>query len=307
MDAVTATAAPSATRWRVVAALAVVYVVWGSTYFAIGEAVRTIPPFLMASARFAVAGGILFWWRRHRGVPRPTHRQWRSAAFVGGLLLAGGNGCLSWSEQRMPSGLAALIFAITPAAVVALEWLRPRGRRPALSVVAGLAVGLAGMVLLVGPARLEAARNADLLTTIVCVLAPCFWAVGSLCGRDAAQSPDLFLASAMQMLAGSVGLVVLAVATGEFAAFAPAAVTLRSAAAWAYLVVFGSLAGFTAYSYLIRTTTAAVATTNTYVNPVVAVGLGWALGGEVVTGRVLLAAALLLGGVALITLWRGRS
>lgn len=294
-------------RWRLFAALVTIYLVWGSTYFAIGEAVRTIPPFLMAASRFALAGALLYSLRRITGAPRPDARQWRSAAIIGGLLILGGNGLVSWAEQRVPSGLAALIVSITPVLMVAMEWARPQGTRPRPAVLAGLLLGFVGMSLLIGPARLETARDADGFSTFICVLAPCLWAAGSIYSRQAPQSPDVLLAAAMQMLTGSICLLVASALTGEFGRFALATIAARSAVSWLYLTFVGSLLGFTAYIYLLKHASPAVASTYAYVNPAVAVLLGWLLGGEIINGRIALAGGLLLGSVALITASRSRT
>jgi len=295
-----------ATRLRIGLALAAVYVIWGSTYFAIGEAVRTIPPFLMASSRFVAAGALLYGWRRWSGAARPQRAHWISAAVIGFFLVLGGNGFVSWAEQRVPSGLAALIISITPVIIVVVDWLRPSGPKPGRGVMAGLALGLVGMVILVGPARLEAAKDADGLSTFMCVLAPVLWATGSVYSRHAKQAPDLLQAAAMQMLTGSVWLLLAAVFTGEFSRFAPESITRGSAVAWVYLTLIGAIVGYSAYLYLLRHTTPAVATTYAYVNPVVAVLLGWLAGGEIVTGRILFAATLLIGSVVLITAFKTR-
>lgn len=295
-----------ATRWRIGLALAAVYLIWGSTYFAIGEAVRTIPPFIMASSRFLIAGAILYGWRRWAGAPRPRLVHWKSATVIGFFLILGGNGFVSWAEQRVPSGLAALIISVTPVVIVIVDWLRPRGPAPGRLVIAGLIVGLAGMAILVGPARLEAARDADGFSTFMCVLAPTLWAIGSVYSRHVQQAPDLLLAAGLQMLVGSGWLALAAAVTGEFSTFAPQAITPGSLVAWLYLIFIGAIIGYSSYLYLLRHTTPAVATTYAYVNPVVALLLGWLAGSEVVTGRILFAATLLIGSVVLITAFKTR-
>lgn len=301
-----APAPPAAARWRVLLAFATVYLVWGTTYFAIGEVVHTIPPLLMTSARFLVAGGLLFAWRASRGAPRPTLAHWRTAAALSALLLLGGYGLTAWAQQRVPSGLTALMVSATPVFMVAIDWLRPGGRRPGLPVVAGLALGAAGMVLLIGPARLEAARDADLLSALACPAASLLWAGGSIYSRHAKQNPDVFLAVAMQMATGAGWLALAAVLTGEPHRVSAAMLTPHAFGGWLYLTLAGSLAAYTAYIYLLEVSTPARVSTYAYVNPVIAVFVGWALGGETVTGRILVAAALLLGGVTVITTWRTR-
>ena len=283
-------------------AFAIIYVVWGSTYLAIRFAIETLPPFLMASARFFIAGAMLYAWSRvFGGAARPTPAQWRATAVIGVLLLLGGNGLVVWAEYRVPSGIAALIIGIEPCIVVLLDWLRPSGVRPTGRVVAGLVLGLAGLVWLVGPDAILGGGRVDFLGAVALVLASLSWAVGSIYSRHASM-PSPFLASGMQMLAGGAALLLLGVALGEPAATAWAAVSAKSVLAWIYLIIFGSIVGFSTYIWLLRVTTLARASTYAYVNPVVAVLLGWLLADEPLTLRTLVAAAVIVGGVVLITL-----
>jgi drug/metabolite transporter (DMT)-like permease len=286
-----------ATRAGIIAALAAVYLIWGSTYLAIRFAVETLPPFLMASVRFLVAGGVLYGWRRAKGFPRPTWPQWRAATVVGGLMLLGGNGGVVWAEQWIESGTAALIVASVPLWMVLLDWLRPAGRAPRPLVWVGIAVGLFGVGLLFG-----APDNEDMYTAgwVVLILASISWAVGSMYSRTA-QLPAPLLATGMQMLAGGALLLVAGLVTGELGGLDPAAFSTRSVLALAYLIVFGALVGYSAYVWLLRVTTPAVASTYAYVNPVVAVFLGWSLAGEALTARIVVASAVIVGAVALIT------
>lgn len=295
------------TSGRVILAFAAVYVIWGTTYFALGEVVHTVPPLFMTSVRFIAAGTVLYLWRRTHGAAKPEARHWMHAAWISALLLLGGYGLTAWAQQRVPSGLTALLVSISPVNMVLIEWLRPGGKRPGGAVFAGLALGVAGMALLIGPARLEAAREADLLSALACVLASLCWSSGSVLGRLVVQAPDVFLAAAMQMLIGSVLLLGASAATGEFSRLDPAILTAEAVGGWIYLTVAGSLIAFSAYVYLLKVSTPARVSTYAYVNPAVAVFVGWAFGGELVTPRMLVAAALLLGGVALITAWRGRA
>jgi drug/metabolite transporter (DMT)-like permease len=285
----------------VVAAFAAVYVVWGSTYLAILFAIETIPPFLMAGARFLVSGAALYAWTHSRGAPRPTRANWRAAAVVGAFLLVGGNGGVAWAEQRVPSGLAALLVATVPLWMVLLDWWRGGGARPAGRTWAGIAVGFVGLGILVGPAELLGGGAADPLGAGALVIASTLWAVGSVYSRRAALPESPFQATAMEMLAGGALLVLVGSATGEWGRLDPAAVSGRSLLALGYLIAFGSCVGFTAYIWLLRHVEVAKVSTYAYVNPVVAVFLGWLLAGEPVTARTLAAAAVIVVAVAFIT------
>ncbi|HZI63839.1 MAG TPA: EamA family transporter, partial [Thermoanaerobaculia bacterium] len=255
-------------RTRLLAAFAAVYVIWGSTYLAILYAIETLPPFLMAGARFLVAGAVLYGWARLRGVPRPRGLHWRSAAIVGAFLLLGGNGGVVWSEQRVPSGLAALLVATVPLWMVVFESLRPTGVRPGRGVWVGLALGLAGVALLVGRGELAGGRGADPLGAVVLIVASMSWACGSIYARAARLPESPLLATGMEMLSGGVLLTVAGLATGEWGRLALDQASPRSLWALLYLIVMGSLVGFTAYIYLLQKTTPALASTYAFVNPV---------------------------------------
>ena len=288
-------------------AFAIVYVVWGSTYLAIRFAIDTLPPFLMAAGRFLVAGGLMWLWAKRRGAGRPTRRQVAAAAVVGLLLLMGGNGGVVWAELRIDSGLAALLVAMVPLWVVTIEWLLPGGRRPRLPLVLGVAGGLAGIVLLVGPAELAGAERVDLWGAGAVVVASLLWSIGSLYASRADLPASARQATALEMLIGGAGLVLVGTLTGEPASLDLAAVSPLSWAALAYLVVFGSLLAFSAYVWLLRVAPPSKVATYAYVNPVVALLLGWALAGEELTARTLLAAAVILGSVVLIVTYRQKA
>jgi drug/metabolite transporter (DMT)-like permease len=291
-------------RAKVGTAFAAVYLIWGSTYLAIRFAIETIPPFLMAGARFLIAGALLFVWVRSRGAPKPTRSQWIAALVVGGLLLAGGNGGVVWAEQRVPSGITALLVATVPLWMVLLDWLRPGGARPGPGVVGGIVLGLGGIALLIQPGSFMAGSAVDPIGAAVLGLAALSWAVGSLYSRHAKLPSMPLLATSMEMLAGGALLVVMGLATGEASDVVPSAISGRSATALLYLVIFGSLVGFTAYVWLLRVASPARVSTYAYVNPVVAVILGWAFASEPLTARTLVAAAIIVGAVALITIGR---
>jgi drug/metabolite transporter (DMT)-like permease len=296
--------AGGAHRSHVIAAFAALYTIWGSTYLAIHYAVQTIPPFLMGGTRFIIAGLILYLLARQRGAHAPTRPQWRAATVTGILLLVGGNGAVIWSEQHVASGLVALIVAIVPLWMVALDWLRPGGMRPGRAVFLGLALGVIGLVLLIGPDAIapRGAAHLDVRAALVPVVGSMLWALGSIFSRYAPRPSSAQMTTGMQMLTGGAAFLVVSALAGEPRHFSLAAVTAPSWLGYLYLVTFGSLLGFTAYIYLLGATTPAKAATYAYVNPIVAVILGWAVAGEPFTPRMFVAAAIILGGVALITL-----
>jgi drug/metabolite transporter (DMT)-like permease len=288
----------------VLAAFAAVYVIWGSTYLAIRVAIDSLPPLLMAGARFLLAGSILYTFMRLRGEPAPEPRHWRSTAIVGGLLLLFGNGGVVMAERTVPSGVVALLVAMVPLWMVLLEWLRPGGSRPTLRTVAGLLVGFAGMVLLVGPAGIAGGGRVDPFGAGLVMLGSAGWAAGSIYARGAALPKSALLATGMEMAWGGVWLLIAGTLRGELATANPAAFTTESVLAFLYLVAFGSLVGFTAYIWLLGVSTPARVSTYAYVNPIVAVLLGWWLLDEPLTPRVMGAAAVIILAVAVITLGR---
>ena len=291
-----------ASMLQVAVALGAVYLIWGSTYLAIRFAIETIPPFLMAALRYLAAGAMLYAWSRLRGAPRPRLVHWRPAVALGGLLLLLGNGGVVWAEQRVSSGLAALLVSTEPLWIVLFVWMRDHGR-PAGRVLLGLLLGLAGLVLLVRPGS---TGGIDPLGIAAVMVASVSWAWGSLYSQRAKLPPSPLLGTAMQMLGGG-GLLLLASAlTGEPARFHLAAVSMRSALSLGYLVVFGALIAFTAYVWLLRVAPPVLVSTYAYVNPLVAVFLGWAVAGEPITRGTLIAAAVILAGVALISSSQGR-
>jgi drug/metabolite transporter (DMT)-like permease len=291
---------PREPRARLWLAFFALYTIWGSTYLAIRVAIETMPPFAMASARFLVAGLILYVWARRTGAPAPTARQWRSAAIVGALLLVLGNGGVVWAEQRVTSGLAALMIGAEPLWAVLFDWLRPGGRRPSLGVGFGLMTGFVGVALLVSPSSMGGSA-VEPVGAAVLVVATLSWAIGSIYSRRADTPKSPLVTIGANMLAGGVGLALAALVNGELARIDPAAFTVRSVIAWAYLTLFGSIVGFSSYIWLLRHTTLAKASTYAYVNPVVAVFLGWLVLGEPVTARTIAGAAVIIAGVVMIS------
>ena len=299
-------ARPPAPRAQLIAAFAAVYIIWGSTFLAIRYAIETMPPLLMAGVRFIIAGALLYAWAAIREKARPTRAHWIGTAIVGGLLLTGGNGAVSWSEQYVPSGIAALVVANTPLWMVLFEWARPGGDRPTLAVVLGIALGFAGLVLLVGPGDLLGTSSVDPRSAVVLMMGTLAWAAGSIYSRSLTLPSSPRLSTGMQMLSGGALLVIVGLLIGEGPRVNVDAISLKSALALAYLIVFGAIVGFTAYIWLLTVTTAAKVSTYAYVNPVVALLLGWALAGEPLNARTAVAAGVILAGVAVITVTRTR-
>lgn len=291
--------APS--RALLAACFAAVWLVWGSTYLAILFALETLPPMLMAGGRYLAAGALLFGLARARGAAAPARRQWGPALVLGVLLFLVGNGAVVFAETRIASGAAALLIATEPLMVAALQRERSgAGQR------AGLALGLLGVVTLLGPARVLGAGALDPVAVAALLVGSLAWATGSLYGRRADLPPDSFLASSMQMLAGGAALALGGLGRGEAARFDAGAVSARSAWALTYLVVFGSMLAFSAYGVLVRHVAPAKVATYAYVNPIVAVLLGALFGGERLSGRVLVAGAMVVAAVVL-TSWPPRA
>ena len=291
---------PAVTPARLAASFAAIYLIWGSTYLAIRFGIETFPPFLLAGTRHLIAGVVLFPLALHRSGERPTARNWRAAALVGVLLLLLGNGAVCWAEQTVPSGVAAILVATVSLWMVIVEWLRPGGARPGVRVFIGLVLGFSGLLFLVGPSHFGGAERVNPIGATVLALGALCWATGSVFSKHIALPRSPLLGTAMQSLAGGVALLIAGFFSGEMSAFDVHRVSLRSALALLYLIVFGSWIGFTAYTYLLGVATPARVGTYAYVNPVVAMFLGWALASEPVTLRTLSAAAVILTAVVLV-------
>ncbi len=282
-------------------ALIAVYIVWGSTYLAIRFAVETLPPFLMAGFRFVLAGLVLYAIRRARGDTAPTRRQWRSATIIGLFLLLGGNGGVVWAEQRVASGIASLFVATAPLWMILIDTARPGGSRPGWKASLGVLTGFAGIVFLTGPDQiLNGTSNIDPIGAVVLILAALLWSIGSLYSRNANLPSSPLLATAMEMICGGVGLMIFGTLVGDWGQLNLAAASVQSWLSLAYLIVFGSMIGFTAYTWLLRAAPTALVSTYAYVNPIVALALGYLLAGETLELRDLIAATIILGSVVLI-------
>jgi drug/metabolite transporter (DMT)-like permease len=292
-------------RWKLLLAFAIVYIVWGSTYLAIRYAVQTIPPLLMAGSRFLVAGTLLFAVSLLRTSVRPKLIHWRTAVVLGFLLLFCSNGAVTVAEQRITSGMAALLITSEPMWIVLLNWLRVGGRAPSTREIAGVVIGFAGVALLLSPqmsALHGSLAGSNLFWYLLIVLTALTWAAGSLYGIGAPMVADRPMGNGMTMLVGGGMMFFSGLATGEARGFQWHAVSAISIAAWAYLIVFGSLAAFSAYTYLMSNATPAKASTYAFVNPVVAVLLGWSVAGEPLDVRSALAIAIIVGAVMMLTL-----
>jgi drug/metabolite transporter (DMT)-like permease len=279
-------------------ALGSVYVIWGSTYLAIREAVLTLPPLLMASVRFLVAGTLLYVWSIRRGdreADKPGWRQWRAASIVGVLLLLVGNGGVVLAERTVPTGIAALVIATIPLWMAAIDRVF-FGQRLAPQAIAGLLLGFSGLGLLVGG---TGSGKLDVAGMLILLCAAVGWSIGSMYSRGAPLPSRPLVATAMEMLAGGVALAAAGAIHGEFAHIHPERFSTASLLGLAYLIVFGSWVAFSAYVWLLRAAPISLVTTYAYVNPVVAVFLGWVFLSERVTPRTLLAGAVILAAVAL--------
>jgi drug/metabolite transporter (DMT)-like permease len=286
-----------------IVAFAAIYILWGSSYLAIKYVIETLPPFISAGARYLLAGATLFIVGRFsKDYEKPTLAQWRSGAVVGTLLFLGGVGGVVVAEHHITSGLAALLVATEPFWVVLLSWLWLKGERPDWRVALGLLIGFAGVYFLMDGGAVKAGGDTNQLFGMILVIAAGLcWATGSIYGVRAPASKSPILASGMQMLAGGSAMLLVGTLMGEWAGFEIGVVSRNSWFAFAYLLVFGSLIGFTAYSWLLKNARPAIVATYAYVNPVIAVILGWAIAGESFTGRTLLGAGVIVGSVAMIT------
>jgi drug/metabolite transporter (DMT)-like permease len=283
-------------------ALSAVYLIWGSTYLAIRYALETTPPFLMAAVRFIVSGGCLYAARRFAGDPAPHKAEWRSATLIGIFLLLGGNGGVVWAEQFIPSSLAALLVATVPLWMVLLDALRSDAQKPGYTAMTGILIGFAGVALLIGSVATDM-TGASTFGAAALIFASLSWATGSLYGRTAALPASQLLGTGMEMLTGGVALLITASVLGEWSQLDLYSVSWRSALALVYLTVIGSGA-FVAYVWLLRVAPTPLVATYAYVNPLVAVLLGYFLAHEPLNLRIGIAAVLIIGSVIAVSVAR---
>ncbi|MFL5779354.1 MAG: EamA family transporter [Chloroflexota bacterium] len=289
--------------------LLTLYLVWGSTYLGIRIAVETLPPFLMAGARFALAGLVLLGWTALRdpdAIATTTRREWRDSAIVGALLLGGGMGLVAFGEQHVPSGITALLIALMPVWIAVLGWVFLRERLPGLALV-GIVVGFVGVAILAGPTITGGSGGFDPISVVALILSPILWATGSLFASHRARLPERpLLATGIQMLLGGLVLFAMAILAGEPARFHPEAVSAASLGAFGYLLVVGSLVAFTTYGWMLRVAPLPLVATYAYVNPVIAVILGGLILQEPIEPRTVVAGAVIVFAVALIVTTRSR-
>jgi drug/metabolite transporter (DMT)-like permease len=308
----TTSAAPAAKRGPTALALAlnlaIIYVIWGSTYFGIAIAIETMPPFLMASIRFAIAGLILVafdLWRHPEARRMPSRRQIIDTIIVGGLLLGIGNGFVTYGELTVPSGIAAILIAMIPLWFAIFGWLYFREKLPRIVVLA-IVIGFAGTALLVAPTG-DGANSFDLVGIVILLLAPIGWSHGSIySARKAKLPPSPLTASGLQMLAGAWVTFIEALVINEPSRFHPEQISMASILAVVYLVIFGSMVAFTTYAWLLRNAPLSLVGTYAYVNPVVAVALGTIFLAEPISLRTIIASGIILTAVAIIVTARGR-
>jgi drug/metabolite transporter (DMT)-like permease len=293
--------APSASRTTLILGFLIIYVVWGSTYLAIRWGVETIPPFIMGATRFLIAGSLMYAYSRFRGAQKPTKTEWRNSAIVGALLLFVGNGAVSWAEQRVSSGMTSLLVATVPLWLVLCEVVQ--GQRPGLAKWGGVALGLVGVGLLVLPADGNLSSAAvEPAGAVVLALGSLSWTIGSLYSRTAALAKPASIAIAMQMLVGGTLLLVLSLVSGELSSLHREAISMTSLYSLLYLIVFGSLIGFSTYMWLLTVASPTAVGTYAYVNPVVAVLLGVLFAGERIPAQAFLAMLVIVSGVAMVSL-----
>ena len=284
---------------KLVLAFFLVYFIWGSTYLAIRFAIETIPPFLMAGTRFLAAGLLMYGFMRLRGTANPSAMQWRQLGVVGVFLFLGGNGLVVWAEQYITSGLAALLVSLLPLWLILIDWLWVGGSAPKPIAIVGILFGIVGTVVLVDPVQLTGS-DIHLPGALTVLLASLLWAIGSVYSKKFRQPASIFMSAAIQMIGGGVSLLLVAVMSGELQDFKMGNISETSLAGFFYLMVLGSMVAISAYVWLLQNATATSVSTYAFVNPAVAVFLGWLIADEPVNAHILFGAGIILAGVFLV-------
>lgn len=286
-------------RLHLLVAFFLIYFIWGSTYLAIRYAVETLPPFLMAGLRFVIAGLLMYGFLRLRGAANPSREQWLKLSVVGIFMFLCGNGFVVWAEQYITSGLAALLVALLPLWLMLFDWLWARGPKPSPTALCGIALGIAGTVLLLDPGSV-AGSDIHLPGALMVLLASVCWAFGSIYSKRFRHPPSIFMSAACQMIGGGIALVLTAVVLGETDTFAWREVSAISFGSFLYLMVFGSMVAISAYVWLLQNASASSISTYAFVNPAVAIFLGWLVADEAITPHILAGAGIILAGVVLV-------
>ena len=288
--------------WKTLLAFAIIYFVWGSTYLAIRVGVREVPPFLLAAMRFLIAGLLLYGWMIARGERSPTGRQWTSASLLAILIFVLDYGLLFWAEQRVPSGVAAVMMATIPAFMALSEIIFLRTQRLTVRLMLALLIGIGGVAVLMSGSLNLGGAPIDKVGAAALIVASISWSVASVLSRKLPLPPSKVMSSGAQMLAGGVFLALTAAALGEFRSFHPWAISRGAWLSLLYLIVAGSIIGYTAYVWLIHHESPTKVGTYAYVNPVVAVLVGYFLGGETIDPRTILGTLFVLISVVVITI-----
>jgi drug/metabolite transporter (DMT)-like permease len=286
-------------RARLLVAFFLIYFIWGSTYLAIRYAIETVPPFLMAGTRFLTAGVLMYGFLRLRGASNPSLQQWTQLSVVGVFMFLCGNGFVVWAEQYITSGLAALLVSLLPLWLMLFDWLWAQGPKPTRTALCGIALGMAGTVLLLDPGSIAGA-DIHLPGALMVLLASVGWAFGSIYSKKFRHPPSIFMSAACQMIGGGVALLITALLMGETAGFDWREVSGVSLGGFFYLMVFGSMIAMSAYVWLLQNASASSISTYAFVNPAVAIFLGWLVAGEEITAHILLGAGVILAGVVLV-------
>lgn len=292
---------PHRPTWKVLLAFGIIYFVWGSTFLAIRVGVREVPPFLLAGIRFVIAGGVLYGWMRLKGAPAPTGREWRSAILLAVMIFVLDYGLLFWAEQRVPSGIAAVMMATIPVFMALSEILIIKTRRLTARLVFASLLGVGGVVVLVNPSVSFGDSAINPVGAIALLVAAVSWSVASVISRKLSLPSAKAMSSGAQMLAGGILLTLTAGLLGEFHGFHPQAVSAKAWLCLVYLIVAGSVIGFTAYVWLLHHESPTKVGTYAYVNPVVAVLVGYFFGGEAIGLRTIAGTLLVLVGIVVIT------
>ena len=286
-------------RLKIIVAFFAVYFVWGTTYLAIKYAIETIPPFMMMAMRSLSAGAVLYTWGRLRGDANATRKELRPLVLIGFLFFLVGHGGIAWAQQTVPSGVASLLVASEPVIIALLEPLFTGEGRVGRRTVLGMVIGITGIAVLLLPEGLDF-KNANMIGTFVILICATAWSTGAVYSRVAKLPSSPFITSGMQLLSGGVMLIIMSILLGEWSDFTFSQISVRSWAGLSYLVLFGSIITFSAYTWLLSKTSATRISTHTFVNPVVAVLVGWAFGREALTIGILVATGLIIVSVWLV-------